>query len=86
METGKWLDSKGMIPADASIPSSRVRYVLHRISKYQRGNAFRSPVLLPQSGVHLETHASAEQVVAYATKLLRAFGQDPARLYVRPRT
>ena len=33
----------------------------------------------------LETHGSAHGVVNRAHKLLKAFGQDPARVYVRPR-
>ena len=86
VETGTWLDRKGVIPRGASLPSGRKRYILHRDSKHQTGNGFRSPVQLPQSGVYLETHDSAEQVVAHATKLLRQFGQDPATVYVRPRT
>ena len=83
--TARWLDSKGLIPPDASIPSGRKRYVLHTISKHQRGNEFRSPVPLGQSGTYLETHASAGELVRYATKLLSEFRQDLARVYVRPR-
>jgi len=86
VETGKWLDGKGLLgKAPASIPSSPKRYLLHTVPKHQTGNEFNSPVHLTQSGAYLETHASAEYIVARTIQLLKAFGQDPARVYVRPR-
>ena len=86
VETGMWLDGKGLIPPDASIPSGRKRYLLHTMAKHPTGNEFVSPVRLPKSRFYLETHASAKQLVSQSIKLLKAFGQDPARVYVRPRT
>ena len=86
VEAGKWLDGKGLLGnAPASIPSSPKRYLLHTLPKHQTGNEFNSPVHLTQSGAYLETHASAEYIVARTIKLLRAFGQEPSRVYVRSR-
>ncbi len=84
-ETGMWLDRKGLIPPGSSIPSSSKGYMLHPSPVQPTGNKFASPVHLPQSGTYLETHGSAHAVVNRAHKLLKAFGQDPARVYVRPR-
>ena len=85
VETGMWLDGKGLIPPGSSIPSSSKGYMLHPSPVQPTGNKFASPVHLPQSGTYLETHGSAHAVVNRAHKLLKAFGQDPARVYVRPR-
>jgi len=86
VETGLWLDRKGLIPPDSSIPSGRKRYFLHPSPVQPTGNKFAAPVHLPKSGTYLETHGSAHGVVNRAHKLLKAFGQDPARVYVLPRT
>ena len=87
VETAMWLDRKTLLgKAGTSIASGSKRYILHTAAEHPRGNAFRNPVPLTQSGCYLETHASAKEVVGHAIKLLRAFGQEPSRVYVRPRT
>ena len=86
VESATWLDRKALLnSADAPIASGPKRYLLHTIPTHQTGSEFRSPVRLPKSGVYLETHASAKQLVGHTKKLLKVFGQDPARVYVRPR-
>ena len=84
VETGLWLDRRGLIPPDSSIPSSSKGYMLHPSPVQPTGKEFAAPVHLPKSGTHLETHGSAHGVVNRAHKLLKAFGQDPARVYLRP--
>ena len=85
VETGLWLDRRGLIPPGSSIPSSSKGYMLHPSPAQPTGKKFAAPVHLPKSGTYLETHGSAHGVVNRAHKLLKAFGQDPARVYVRPR-
>ena len=84
-DTGLWLDRRGLIPPGSSIPSSSKGYMLHPSPAQPTGKKFAAPVHLPKSGTYLETHGSAHGVVNRAHKLLKAFGQDPARVYVRPR-
>ncbi len=87
VETGLWLDGEGLLrKGGVPMSSGPKRYLLHTTPEHPRGNAFRNPVRLPQSEIYLETHASAKQLVSHAIKVLKAFGQDPARVYVRTRT
>ena len=86
-DTGKWLDRQGLIRPGSTIPSGRERHILHHSPVHPSGREFKAPFLLPQSGTYLDLDifTTASDRLKSARRLLEAFGQDPARVYVRPR-
>lgn len=88
VETGMWLDGKGLIPPDASIPSGRKRYVLHHKPIHPSEKKFWGPFRLPKSGTYLDVgiEGTIARRIRAARMLLEGCGQDPARVYVRIRT
>ena len=86
-ETGKWLDGKGLIPSDSSIPSGHKRYILHHNPIHPSGKRFRNSFRLTKSGAYLDVgiEATIARRIRAARMLLEGCGQDPARVYVRPR-
>ena len=84
-EVGMWLDRKGLIPASITpLPQRGRGYFLNRVPESRDGRRFTRSVHLAQSGLHIQTHGSAKQLISYAVRLLEACYEDAGNVYVRP--
>ena len=93
IESARWADGKGLLgPPGSPILSGSRRYILNHPGGSKRhilnhsGDGFRTAVRLSQSGMYLGTWCSAKQVVSDASILLEACHQDPAHVYVLPKS
>ena len=85
MEVGMWLDRKGLIPASITpLPQRGRGYFLNRVPEHRDGRRFTRSVHLANSGLYVQTHGSAKQLVSFAMRLLEACDQAPGNVYVRP--
>lgn len=83
-EVGMWLDRKGLIPPSITpLPQHGRGYFLNRVPESRDGRRFIRSVHLAQSGLHIQTHGSAKQLISYTVRLLEACRQEPARVLVR---
>ncbi|MCE2435846.1 MAG: hypothetical protein J4F29_23460 [Candidatus Latescibacteria bacterium] len=85
VNTANWLIDKGHLKhTDCPIkisPRAKTRILIGSTPTHPRGNNFLAAKKL-KNGLYIETHASIEQIIEYAKRLLEKYGYDPEILKI----
>ena len=85
VNTANWLIDKGHLKhAECPIkisPRAKTRILIGSTPTHPRGNKFVSAKKL-KNGLYIETHASIEQIIEYAKRLLEKYGYEPEILKI----
>ena len=85
VNTANWLIDKGHLKhAECPIkisPRAKTRILIGSTPIHPRGNKFVSAKKL-KNDLYIETHASIEQIIEYAKRLLEKYGYDPEILKI----
>ena len=88
VESATWLDRQKLIRPGSTIPSGPWRHVLNHRPVHQSGKEFTKPFRLTESETYLDLdiNTSAPGRLKSVRRLIEGCDQDPALVYVRPRT
>ena len=83
-ETALWLHrTRVLTQGNCKIKTGPKRYLLSLDGKHQGGERFKSPIPLEDTGITLEGHFSARDIVRHTKDLMEHFGKDPSQVYLK---
>ena len=88
VQTALWLYRSGLLTQEncriVRRPGGRsTRYILSPDGKHSDGSSFRTPAVVPNTGIVMEANHSGEEHIDHTRRLLEHFDQDPSQVFLK---